>query len=127
MIVDRCCGLKFQHPYIFSPIPYCGFSNPLLFFFQIPYLFSKPKFSLIKSYFALIKPKCDLTKSKCDLIKSLFGLNKSNNDFNLRYGFLETNPHILANQNVGVGQFICGCCEAQRGVLEIKRGCWVFY
>lgn len=111
-----------QSPIVDFPTPIYWLPNPLLFFCQIPYLFSKPKFGLIKSYFALIKPKCDFTKSKCDLIKSLFGLNKSNNDFNLRYGFLETNPHILANQNVGVGQFICGCCEAQRGVLEIKKG-----
>lgn len=97
-----------QSPIVDFPTPICWLPNTLLFFCQIPYLFSKPK--------------CDLTKSKCDLIKSLFGLNKSNNDFNLRYGFLETNTHILASQNVGVGQFICGCCEAQRGVLEIKKG-----
>jgi hypothetical protein len=56
------------------------------------------------------------------LNKSLFDLNKPNNDFYVRYGVWFPNTHILASRNVGVAKFTDGCCETQRGVLQLKKG-----
>ena len=100
--------LKFQHPYIFFHPPSVNFPTPIywvsnthMFFWQNPYLSTKPNFDLLKSKFGLFK-------SKFGLIKSKFDLNKSNYDFNLIYGFLETNTHMLASRNMGVGKSTVG-------------------
>ena len=112
-------------PSVNFPTPIYWVSNTHMFFWQNPYLSTKPNFDLLKSKFGLIKSKFGLIKSKYDLNKSLFDLNKPNNDFDVIYGFLETNTHMLASRNMGVGKSTVGYldvdtlpCDSETPILK---------